>query len=196
MESNENTHEPALLIRGNEAERLDTMGVRLYADHRTTHGRFSANATHLPPGAGGPPPHFHTSSAELFYLLGGALRVLAGDEIHTLHEGDLLVVPPNMPHAWAATPDAPADALIIFTPGIERFDYFRLGDRIRKGEASPQEILDSQDRYDNHFVDSPVWRREQTGDSRDALTSRQLHEEFSDNSVFRTQRAIPTEGRP
>lgn len=32
-------------------------------------------------------------------------------------------------------------------------------DRIRKGEASPQEILNTQDRFDNHFVDSPIWRQ-------------------------------------
>jgi hypothetical protein len=39
-----------------------------------------------------------------------------------------------------------------------RFDYYRLLDRVQRGEASPQEIRDSQDRFDNHYVDSPVWK--------------------------------------
>jgi hypothetical protein len=41
----------------------------------------------------------------------------------------------------------------------DRFEYFRLGDRVIKGQASPQEILDSQERFDNHFIDSPTWRQ-------------------------------------
>jgi hypothetical protein len=48
--------------------------------------------------------------------------------------------------------------LIVFAPGAkDRFGYFRLGERVLKGQASPQEILDSQDRFDNHFVPSLTW---------------------------------------
>ncbi|WP_433202211.1 cupin domain-containing protein [Nocardia sp. CA-107356] len=164
-----NSHHKALLVRHDEAETLDTLGVRLYADHDMTGGKLSANRAYLPAGTDGPPPHYHSTSAELFYLLGGTLRVLAGDEIHVIGAGDFLLIPPNMTHAWAAPATASADVLVIFTPGIERFDYFRLGDRIRKGEASPLEILDTQERFDNHFVDSPIWRQAQKGDDRGRL---------------------------
>jgi hypothetical protein len=65
-----------------------------------------------------------------------------------------------MPHAFAAPEGGHADVLIIFAPGVkDRFEYFRLGDRVIKGQASPQEILDSQERFDNHFIDSPTWRQ-------------------------------------
>lgn len=61
-----------------------------------------------------------------------------------------------MPHAFAAPEGGHADVLIIFAPGVkDRFEYFRLGDRVIKGQASPQEILDSQERFDNHFIDAP-----------------------------------------
>lgn len=30
--------------------------------------------------------------------------------------------------------------------------------RVLRGQASPQEILDSQERFDNHFMASLVWR--------------------------------------
>ncbi|WP_281177850.1 hypothetical protein [Actinospica robiniae] len=29
--------------------------------------------------------------------------------------------------------------------------------------ASPQEILETQDRFDNHFLDSPQWREARGG---------------------------------
>ncbi len=78
------TNDPAgraLLVRHDEAEHLDTLGMWLYADHDTTGGALSGNRAYLPAGAQGPPPHFHTTSAELFFMLGGRLRVLAGEGI-------------------------------------------------------------------------------------------------------------------
>ncbi|MBH0780494.1 cupin domain-containing protein [Nocardia bovistercoris] len=148
----------ALLVRYDETELLETLGVRLYADHDMTGGKMSANRTLLAAGTDGPPPHYHTTSAELFYMLDGRLRVLAGEEVVTIGSGDFLLIPPNTTHAWAAPADASADVLIVFTPGIERFEYFRLVDRIRQGKASPEEVLDTMERFDNHFVDSPLWR--------------------------------------
>jgi hypothetical protein len=83
--------------------------------------------------------------------------VLVGEQVVTLGGRDFLLVPPS--HGTrVASANAGVDMLFI-TPGVERFEYFRLGDRIRKGEASPQQILDAQDRFDNHFHDSLVWRQ-------------------------------------
>lgn len=187
----------ALLVRHDDAETLDTMGVRLYADHDMTGGKLSANRAFLPAGADGPPPHYHSTSAELFYMLDGRLRVLAGDEIHEIGTGDFLLIPPNMTHAWAAPAASSADVLVIFTPGIERFDYFRLGDRIRKGLASPLEILDTQERFDNHFVDSPIWRQATNGDGRGPLDRGEHRAEFLASDVLQVQSgeaARPTTG--
>jgi hypothetical protein len=70
----------------------------------------------------------------------------------------MLFVPPHTTHAFGATENSGADVLIMFTPGVERFEYFRMIDRIRRGEGSPEQILATQDRFDNHFVDSATWR--------------------------------------
>ena len=51
-----------------------------------------------------------------------------------------------------------ADFLIVQAPGLPRFGYFRLIERLRRGEATLEELLASQEFYDNHFLDSPVWR--------------------------------------
>ncbi|WP_433243382.1 cupin domain-containing protein [Streptosporangium sp. CA-135522] len=132
---------------------------RLLLDSSSTGGALSSVRMTLGEGADGATPHHHTSASELFYVLGGRLQVLAGEEVLTLDEGDMAVVPPNVAHAFGAAPGSEADLLIVVTPGIERFDYFRLLARLQKGEATLEELLDSQELYDNHFVDSPKWKQ-------------------------------------
>ncbi|WP_371785637.1 cupin domain-containing protein [Streptosporangium subroseum] len=150
----------AVLTRAAAAETLgaDPNTTRLLADADDTGGSMNAVRTTLGRGVDGPPPHYHANSPELFFVLGGSLQVLTGEEVVSVGEGDFLLVPPYMAHAWGTGPETGADVLIIKAPGDNRFEYFRLVDRIRKGEASPQEILATQDRFDNHFVDSRIWR--------------------------------------
>jgi quercetin dioxygenase-like cupin family protein len=148
------------LVRADRAEVLGTESamIRLLADGRDTDGAISASRTTLALGVDGPPPHFHRGSAEIFFVLDGALEALAGDRVVTLGRGDFLVVPKLMPHAFGSVAE-PADVLILFAPGMsDRLDYFRLGDRVLRGQADPRELLATQDRYDNHFLDSPLWR--------------------------------------
>jgi uncharacterized cupin superfamily protein len=150
-----------LLTRSTDAEVLElgSTTLTLLADADGTGGALNANRAVIEPGTAGPPPHFHNGSAEMFFVLGGRLRALAGDRVVTLDEGDFLLVPKRMPHAFATPDEVGADLLIVFTPAIaERFEYFRLGERILKGQASPQEIFTSQDRFDNHFLESAAWQ--------------------------------------
>ncbi|MEK8172340.1 cupin [Streptomyces sp. M19] len=146
-------------MRDVDAERLGfaPSQIRLFADSDATGGALSAQRAILGEGSTGaaPPPH---------PLVGdvlrdrGSLQVLAGERTATVHEGDLVVVPPYMAHAFAAPPGATADVLIVITPGVERFEYFRLVDKLARGEATVGELLATQERFDNHFADSPVWR--------------------------------------
>ncbi|GAB2773878.1 cupin domain-containing protein [Amycolatopsis magusensis] len=149
-----------LVVRRTEAEVLGTGPdtISLLADVPATGGFLSATRTTLGEGQDGATPHYHRVSAETFFVLGGVLQVLLGEEIVTAREGDLLFVPPRTVHAFGAAPGSGADLLIAFTPGVERFGYFRLLGRIRDGDADPGEIFEAQERYDNHFVDSTVWR--------------------------------------
>jgi uncharacterized RmlC-like cupin family protein len=97
-------------------------------------------------------------SSELFYVLSGSVDVLTGDRVVTGTGGDLIVVPPGLPHAFAATAGHPAELLIVITPGVERFEYFRHLGRIARGEVPAESLLEVQDRYDTHFLVSPPWR--------------------------------------
>ena len=153
---------PAVIVRGVDAETLGDPGqppaVRLLADASATGGALSAQRVFLGRGAEGANPHYHAGSSELFYVLDGSAQVLAGTEVVTVRQGDLAVVPPHLPHAFAAAADAAADLLIVITPGIDRFGYFRLLARLQQGQATLDELLAVQERYDNHFLDSPQWQ--------------------------------------
>ena len=92
-------------------------------------------------------------------MLGGSVQLLAGDRILLIGEGDLAVVPPGLPHAFAAAAASDADLLIVITPGIERFEYFRHLARIATGQQPPESLLDVQARYDTFFDDSAAWRQ-------------------------------------
>ncbi len=151
----------AVLVRAVDAERIGfpPQTVRLLADSPSTGGKLSAQRVTLQGGADGANPHHHTSSAELFYVLSGSAQLLAGDRLLLAGEGDLAVVPPGLPHAFAAAQASDADLLIVITPGIERFEYFRHLARIATGQQPPDSLLEVQARYDTFFDDSPTWRR-------------------------------------
>ncbi|MGC7096554.1 cupin domain-containing protein [Amycolatopsis lurida] len=150
------------LVRATEAETLTGDPgalIELLADTGTTGGALTANRTIFRTGADGAPPHFHTKASELFFVLDGELEVLLGEEVVILKKGDLLVVPPHTPHAFGAVEGKEADVLFVFAPAMGRFDYYRLLDRVHRGETEPKEIGASQERFDNHYVDSPEWRK-------------------------------------
>ena len=149
-------HQP-VLVRAAEAERLESIGHFLLADSSATHGALSSHRIALGRGAAGAVPHRHDRSSELFFILDGKLDVLVGQDIVTAAPGDLLVVPAGQAHAFGAHRDSAAEALIIITPGVERFDYFRHVARWREGREPRDILLGLQDRFDTHFTESAVW---------------------------------------
>ncbi|MFF4489184.1 cupin domain-containing protein [Streptomyces sp. NPDC001544] len=149
----------SVIVREAEAEvigRTPTT-VRLLADSSRTGGALSTQRVTLSGGADGASPHLHKGSAEMFYVLDGEARLLSGDEVLTAARGDLVIVPPGMPHAFAAAPGADADLLIVITPGVERFEYFRHLQRVALGEVTRESLLEVQELYDNHFLKSAAW---------------------------------------
>jgi quercetin dioxygenase-like cupin family protein len=153
-----------VVVHSADAELLGTAPntIQLLADGGTTGGVLSAVRSRMSKGTDGPAPHYHAAQPELFFIIEGRLNVLVGERVVTVGEGDFLLVPPHMPHAFSTPEDSGVDLLFLM-PTVDRFEYFRLVDQVRQGKASPREILDSQDRFDNHFLDSPVWRQFRSG---------------------------------
>ncbi|TDB85039.1 cupin domain-containing protein [Actinomadura sp. KC216] len=149
----------AVIVRGADAEvvgRAPT-SIRLLADSSSTGGALSTQRVTLGTGSDGAKPHRHDNSAEMFYILDGAAQLLSGDQVVTAERGDLVVVPPGAAHAFAAAPGEIADILIVITPGVERFEYFRHLERIAYGKVPPESLLDVQELYDTYFLSSPAW---------------------------------------
>ncbi|WP_131736158.1 cupin domain-containing protein [Actinomadura roseirufa] len=146
-----------VVVRGDDAEHLPEIDHILLADASATDGALSAHRIRLARDANGAVPHRHDHSSEVFFIVDGALDLLVDTEILTARPGDFLVVPPRCDHAFRAHPGSTADALIMITPGVERFEYLRQVARIRRGDADRDSLLGEQDRYDTHFVTSAVW---------------------------------------
>jgi mannose-6-phosphate isomerase-like protein (cupin superfamily) len=149
-----------IVVRGEDAEVIASPvgSARLFAEGEATDGAFSAVRFTLNPGADGAAPHHHTKASELFFVIAGTVDVLVGDEIVTAGAGDLAVVNPNTAHAFAnASQTDPADVLIIFGPAIERFDYFRLLRDLVAGKATRDDLMASQERFDNWFGEHAAW---------------------------------------
>ncbi|MER5911559.1 cupin domain-containing protein [Streptomyces sp. NPDC001982] len=149
----------SVVVRDAEAEVVggDPVAVRLLADSSASGGALSTVRVTLGKGADGARPHLHRNSAEMFYVLDGTAELLSGDDVLTAEMGDLVIVPPGKPHAFAAAPGATADILIVITPGVERFEYFRHLQRLRLGEATLESLLAVQELYDNHYLLSEAW---------------------------------------
>ncbi|WP_327354722.1 cupin domain-containing protein [Streptomyces sp. NBC_01304] len=159
ISSNAAALKPVLTRAANAETTSDPSSVMtLLADAGTDGSSITSYRSTFAKGAVGAPAHFHTKASEMFFVVDGSLQVLVDDEVKVLTSGDFLLVPPHTPHAFAAAPDATADVLFVFTPGMPRFDYLRLLGRVMRGEASPAEIAASSEQYDNHYVDSPVWK--------------------------------------
>ncbi|MEV0174090.1 cupin domain-containing protein [Streptomyces sp. NPDC050803] len=153
------TFEETVVVRDADAELIEAgpVAAKLLADSSASGGALSAVRVTLGEGADGARPHLHHHSAEMFFLLDGEAQLLSGDDVVTAERGDLVIVPPGRPHAFAAAPGSTADLLVVITPGVERFEYFRHLRRIRLGEVTPESLLEVQELYDNHFLSSEVW---------------------------------------
>lgn len=146
------------VIQSEDVEILPgTNPMQLLADADVTDGAVSISSGTIAAGADNARPHFHQRSWEIFAIRRGALQLLLGDEIVTVRGGGLVAVPPGVVHAFGATPEEDVEAIVFVTPGVQRFDYFRLLPRILAGEI-PQAELDEMHRtYDVHFVQSALW---------------------------------------
>ncbi|MFJ2092016.1 cupin domain-containing protein [Streptomyces sp. NPDC087901] len=158
----------SVIVRSADAEVVGgaPTTIRLLADSSETGGALSTQRVTLAGGADGARPHRHDNSAEMFYMLDGAAQFLSGDEVVTAEPGDLVVVPPGLPHAFAAAPGCDADILIVITPGVERFEYFRHLKRIALGEVTPESLLEVQEVYDTYFLGSEAWDGARAGRQR------------------------------
>jgi hypothetical protein len=86
--------------------------------------------------------------------------LLVADRVVTVTAGAAAAISLGTAHALGAAPDTMADVFIAQVPGIPRAGYFRLLECLAADEVTMEEVRVTQDRYDNHFLDSPAWAEE------------------------------------
>ncbi len=92
--------------------------VTIKADSAQTGGRVAQLEFDDPRGTA-PPVHIHHAEDETFYVLSGAMTILAGDERIDATAGDFVFVPRGTPHSYIVTSER-ARLLATFSPaGIE-----------------------------------------------------------------------------
>ena len=86
-----------------------------------TGGTFTALENEIAPRQG-PPLHRHPNEDEMYYVLGGRLRFVAGEREFEAETGGFVFVPRGTPHCFQNIGDGMAKLLVMFTPsGMERF---------------------------------------------------------------------------
>jgi quercetin dioxygenase-like cupin family protein len=111
---------------------------------------FAIEHTKIMPGWG-PPLHMHLAQDEWFYVLDGQVLAQVGDQRVTLHRGDSILGPRNIPHAFAAIGPTPAHMLITFSPAGRMEQFFR-----DTAALGPQQGAAVYSRYGMKLIGPPL----------------------------------------
>lgn len=68
------------------------------------------------PGAG-PPPHRHTRETEIFQIVEGTFCFRFGGEEREFGAGDIVVVPPGVPHSFVCSGESAGRMVVSVVPG-------------------------------------------------------------------------------
>lgn len=133
-------------IRGPRQGRTLLVGggdrVTYKATSAETDGAYFCFEVSTTPGFG-PPLHTH-AYRELFYVLEGSYEftLQRGDELETIvgEAGTSVAVPPNVPHTFKNTSDAPARLLFVHQPAALEEFFEEFGVPVPAGEEVPADV--------------------------------------------------------
>jgi mannose-6-phosphate isomerase-like protein (cupin superfamily) len=93
----------------------------------TEHPALDATWSRYGPGEAGPDPHVHHRHVDAFYVIAGELRFGVGPRVEHVHAaaGTVVLVPPNVVHAFDNASDAPACWLNFHAPSTGFMAYLR-----------------------------------------------------------------------
>lgn len=121
----------AFVVGAGEGERIHGPAggpSSIKANTDSTGGSFTAIENVIGPGQG-PPRHIHRREDEIWYVIDGHFRFLAGERLLDAPQGSLVFVPRGTPHCFQNLANHDSRILVMFTPsGMERFfeDFARI----------------------------------------------------------------------
>jgi quercetin dioxygenase-like cupin family protein len=116
------------------------------AGEADTHGAYSIHERIAPPSARSF-PHVHSRLAEAFYVIEGTFEFEIGGEKVDGEPGTFVRAAPGMRHAWRVTGDAPAKALVFFTPSATRAYFEELDALVGAGPVAPDALAALSEKY-------------------------------------------------
>lgn len=109
------------IVKNSEGKKLHVMGDNqtIKLTGKDTNGQYTLIEQNNEPGVG-IPPHIHDNEDEVFQVLEGQVEMSIGDDITTLHAGDVIFCPKGIPHSWKVVGEQKSKAtLSIFPAGLE-----------------------------------------------------------------------------
>lgn len=108
----------AVVLKAGEGRTIPLGPIQMVVQEDGTHTRGTLGFAEfrVAPHAPTPPPHFHRTFEEGFYVLEGELEFLAGTESLRAGAGTFVMVPIGAVHTFSNPTDKPARFLNTFTP--------------------------------------------------------------------------------
>jgi mannose-6-phosphate isomerase-like protein (cupin superfamily) len=67
------------------------------------------------------PYHVHTNAENVYYVLGGMASIRSGDQIHSAGQGQVVFIPPGVPHSVSNDGDEDLVIIEIYAPADADF---------------------------------------------------------------------------
>ena len=68
------------------------------------------------------PLHVHGNCTEIALILSGSVAHVVGDQVVDLAAGDMLIVPPGLPHQARSMGPGPAEMIVVYNSGRRGFE--------------------------------------------------------------------------
>jgi len=112
------------------------------------------------PGVPGPPPHYHATYCETFYVLEGRMEFLINDTTVIVETGDSIDLPPHTAHTFKNLGDTPCRWLNIHSPKgfLSFFQQFGVPSDLENafeksvGQNIIADVLKKAESFDMHLV--------------------------------------------
>ena len=103
---------------------------------------------------GGPPLHIHPFQDEWFHVLEGDYLFQVGTDFHSLHEGDMIFLPRNVPHAFIQLTDK-GRMIVSYMPAGDMESFFKTTDQWTQ-PPSQEEIIKVFEDHNMKVVGPPL----------------------------------------
>ncbi len=115
---------------------------------RDTGGELLEMSLYLAPGGFIAAPHVHPNQEERFEVDGAPVRFRVNGKERLYQPGEVVVVPPGVPHVWWNPSEAEAATLVQFRPALDTETFFetffglaRDGKVNRRGLPNPLQMM-------------------------------------------------------